>query len=224
MCIRDRASSVYDGCDAVMLSGETAAGKYPVEAVKMMNRVCLNAEAHHMLLEVKTVYEYVHEYSLTDAVAHACCDMAKQLEAKAIITATSGGSTARMVAKYRPDCQIIASTQHPSVYQKLSLLWGVEPVISGVLDVYKRQGYTCPRCGRVLDHDVVLYDDNLALLPMALRLAGSAQELLVVGTSFYTSTSSYVTDYARDRGARITIINQDAAHEVPAYLKRLHII
>ena len=130
--VNDVASSVYDGCDAVMLSGETAAGKYPVEAVKMMNRVCLNAEAHHMLLEVKTVYEYVHEYSLTDAVAHACCDMAKQLEAKAIITATSGGSTARMVAKYRPDCQIIASTQHPSVYQKLSLLWGVEPVISGV--------------------------------------------------------------------------------------------
>ena len=86
------------------------------------------------------------------------------------------------------------------------------------------EGYTCPRCGRVLDHDVVLYDDNLALLPMALRLAGSAQELLVVGTSFYTSTSSYVTDYARDRGARITIINQDAAHEVPAYLKRFHII
>lgn len=130
--VNDVASSVYDGCDAVMLSGETAAGKYPVEAVKMMNRVCLNAEAHHMLLEVKTVYEYVHEYSLTDAVAHACCDMAKQLEAKAIITATSGGSTARMVAKYRPDCQIIASTQHPTVYQKLSLLWGVEPVISGV--------------------------------------------------------------------------------------------
>jgi len=158
--VNDVASAVYDGCDAVMLSGETAAGKYPVEAVKMMNRVCLNAEAHHLLLEVKTSYEFVHEYSLTDAVANACCNMAKQLDSKAIITATSSGSTARMVAKYRPGCQIIASTERPAVYHRLSLLWGVEPVLCNVYrstdDMIEHSVEAAKEAGFVKDGDIVV--------------------------------------------------------------------
>ncbi|MBE5781205.1 MAG: transcriptional regulator [Clostridiales bacterium] len=82
------------------------------------------------------------------------------------------------------------------------------------------EGCTCPICGKVFDHDVVLYDDPLPLLSVAQRMVAQAKELLVVGTSFYTSTSSFVVEYARSYGTRVTIINEDAVKNVPIYLTR----
>ena len=126
--VNDVASSVYDGCDAVMLSGETAAGKYPVEALSTMASICQHVENHARILPSSSMEK--EEYNITDAVSHACCECARDVSAKAIVTSTSSGYTAKMIAKFRPECRIIATTPSESVYNKLSLTWGVTPIVA----------------------------------------------------------------------------------------------
>lgn len=126
--VTDVANAIYDGTDAIMLSGETAAGKYPVEAVKTMNRVALRTEE---TLNYKIKYNIdIDEITVTDAISHATCTTAMDLGARAIITCTSSGYTTRMVSKFRPKSPIIAATQNERVRRKLSLLWGTYPLIS----------------------------------------------------------------------------------------------
>ena len=126
--VTDVANAIYDGTDAIMLSGETAAGKYPVEAVKTMNRIALRTEE---TLDYKVRYSMdIEEITVTDAISHATCTTAMDLCAKAIITCTSSGYTTRMVSKFRPKSPIIAATQNERVRRKLSLLWGTYPLIS----------------------------------------------------------------------------------------------
>lgn len=125
----DIANAILDGTDAIMLSGETASGIYPVEAVETMARIALYTEetwvrnkAHHRRI--------VPEVTLTDAISQAVCQSAETLQADAIITATSTGTTARMVAKYRPLARIIAVTHDELIANQLCLLWGVNPLVS----------------------------------------------------------------------------------------------
>ncbi len=129
--VTDVANSIYDGTDAIMLSGETAAGKYPIEAVKTMSRIAIRTEE---TLDYKVVNSYNKnsaEITVTDAISHATCTTAMDLEAKAIITSTSSGYTTRMVSKFRPEAPIIAATQDEKVMRRLSLIWGTYPVMSG---------------------------------------------------------------------------------------------
>ncbi|WP_101773913.1 pyruvate kinase [Peptostreptococcus faecalis] len=127
--VADVANAIYDGTDAVMLSGETAAGKYPIEAVKSMNRIAVRTEE---TLDYKVVSDYNSkmQVTITDAISHATCTTAKDLGAKAIITSTSSGYTTRMVSKFRPQAPIIAATNDEKVMRKLSLVWGTYPVMS----------------------------------------------------------------------------------------------
>ncbi|BEP29743.1 pyruvate kinase [Helicovermis profundi] len=122
----DVANAIYDGTDAVMLSGETAAGKYPVESVKTMSRIISATEEvldYDAILASKT--RQLVDDGVTYAVSHATVTTANDLKAAAIISATSSGFTARKVSKFRPKSPVIAVTSFESVRRKLSLVWGV---------------------------------------------------------------------------------------------------
>lgn len=127
--VTDVANAIYDGTDAIMLSGETAAGKYPVEAVKTMARIARRTEE---TLDYTLTKHYNNirseEFTVTDAISHATCTTALELKAKAIITSTTSGYTTRMVSKFRPEAPIIAATSSEKVMRKLAMVWGTYPV------------------------------------------------------------------------------------------------
>ena len=121
----DVANAIFDGTDAIMLSGETAAGKYPVEAATMMAKIAEKADI--AALEAGKQRQITVK-SITDAISHATCSIASELGAKAIITSTKSGYTARAVAKFRPKAPIIAVTYNEKVIKTLQLIRGVMPL------------------------------------------------------------------------------------------------
>jgi pyruvate kinase len=127
--ITDVANAIYDGTSAIMLSGETAAGLYPLEAVLTMARIAESTEAD---------IDYKHRFSrreanetpnVTNAISHATCMTAHDLGAAGIITVTKSGQTARNISKFRPACPIISCTPDEKVYRQLNLSWGVMPML-----------------------------------------------------------------------------------------------
>lgn len=127
--VTDVANAIFDGTDAIMLSGETAAGKYPVESVKTMANIAERTEQslnYEEILQKRAAYK---ETSVTYAVSHATCTTAHDLGASAIVSATSSGFTARMVSKFRPKAPIIAATTKEEILRRLILVWGVKPVL-----------------------------------------------------------------------------------------------
>ena len=127
--ISDVANAVYDGSSAVMLSGESAAGKYPVEAVKTMAAICEFTEQHTSYSKRFHSYDFRIRNTL-DAVSHATCSMAIDVEAKAIVVCSVSGTTARMVSRFRCPVDIIGMTTDERIYRRLSLSWGVTPVLA----------------------------------------------------------------------------------------------
>ncbi|CAJ1003657.1 pyruvate kinase [Brevibacillus aydinogluensis] len=125
----DVANAIFDGTDAIMLSGETAAGKYPVESVETMNRIALRAEQELNYREILYNQAVQKQMTITDAISQAVANAALDLDAAAIITATESGHTARMVSKYRPKAPIVAVTPHAEVVRRLALVNGVYPVL-----------------------------------------------------------------------------------------------
>ncbi|GBC96182.1 Pyruvate kinase [bacterium HR16] len=124
----DVANSILDGTDAVMLSGETAVGQYPIEAVQVMHRIASRTEqALKEGVVVQPSQPVAGSLSVTEAVAEAVCHIAYDINACAIICATTSGSTARLVSKYRPKTPIVAFTPFESTYRQLALSWGVQP-------------------------------------------------------------------------------------------------
>lgn len=158
--VADVANAILDGADAVMLSEETTIGKYPVEAVSIMHRI---AERTEKFIDARRVFasrlnEKVE--TTTDAIAVSACQIAENLSAKAIITVTSSGYTARMVSRYRPSTPIIAATPEIKTLRRLPLIWGVYPcfipyyestdeMLSRSIDIAKEAGF-------VKDGDVVV--------------------------------------------------------------------
>lgn len=125
--ISDVANAVYDGTSAVMLSGETAAGAYPVESVASMARIVERAETH--VEYIQPIENYAIKNS-AEALSHAACSLATDLNAKAIVVCTRTGATARMVSRFRPLIPIIGITTNERAYQKLALSWGVKPAMA----------------------------------------------------------------------------------------------
>ncbi len=124
----DVANAIFDGTDAIMLSGETAAGKYPVESVQTMSRIAESAESALHYREMFTKQANAQQTSVTEAISQAVANSALDLEARAIVTSTESGYTARMVSKYKPKSPIIAVTPVEQVLRRLQLVWGVIPV------------------------------------------------------------------------------------------------
>lgn len=125
--ISDVANAVYDEASAVMLSGETAVGKYPVKVVKTMAKICLYVESTIKYAKRFKTREVV-DTSVTDTIAHSTCGISMQLGAKAIVVATESGKTARFVSKFRPSTPIIAIVTNEKSTHQLSLTWGVNAI------------------------------------------------------------------------------------------------
>lgn len=129
--VSDIANAVYDGTGCVMLSGETAGGKYPLESLQTMVNI---------VTETETAIDYWHQFetrrvfpaaNINDAITHTCCLTAKDLDAKAILAATSSGHSARMICRFRPACPVAALTMWEKVRRQLNLSWGVVPFLTG---------------------------------------------------------------------------------------------
>ena len=128
--VTDVANAIFDGTDAIMLSGETAAGKYPLESVKTMASIAIRAEQTLDYEELLKTKVKLRQLNITNAISHATCTTAIDLKASAIITATASGYTARMVSSYRPSAPIIAATNSEMVMRQMGLVWGVYPLLA----------------------------------------------------------------------------------------------
>lgn len=125
----DVANGVVDGADAVMLSGETSVGKYPLEAVQIMDRIIRRVEAEH--LGMHRILDHPHKgvSSRHDALGRAACVLAEQMNAAAIVCVTHSGETARVLSRYRPRTRIIAITDRAKILRRLNLIWGVHGIV-----------------------------------------------------------------------------------------------
>ncbi|WP_449220091.1 pyruvate kinase [Tistrella mobilis] len=133
----DVATAIYDGADAVMLSAESAAGQYPVEAVEMMDRIIRRTEQHKFYRSIVDASGPREETSAPHAVAAAAADLAVALGAPALVAFTSSGTTAARIARRRPAAQILATTPNLSVSRRLCLLWGAHSVLSEEIHSYE---------------------------------------------------------------------------------------
>ncbi|MEY8318519.1 pyruvate kinase [Oscillospiraceae bacterium 50-58] len=129
--VSDVANAVYDGTGSVMLSGETAGGKYPVEALTAMVGIVTETESAIDYWKQFQKQRVLPASNINDAITHTCCLTAKDLNAKAILTATSSGRSARMICRFRPACPIAALTMHEKVRRQLNISWGVTPYLTG---------------------------------------------------------------------------------------------
>lgn len=128
----DVANAIYDGTSCIMLSGETAAGKYPLETLAVMSKIAEQAENSMDYWKRFLTHQSEMSASVTNAISHATCTTALDLKASAIITVTQSGHTARMISRFRPACPIIANTTNPKVQRQLNLSWGVLPYLVGM--------------------------------------------------------------------------------------------
>jgi len=127
--VTDVATAIFDGTDAIMLSGETAIGKYPVQAVRVMDRVARRTESAIQYDQLVAARRSGPSASIAEAISYATCRVATDVGAAAILTSTQSGATARMVSKFRPSAPILALTPNPEVARQLTLVWGVQPIV-----------------------------------------------------------------------------------------------
>ena len=141
--VSDVANAVFDGTSCVMLSGETASGKYPVEALETMVDIAMAAEGAIDYWKRFRNTTFDHTTSITDAISHTSCLTAMDLEASAIITPTQSGYTARMISRFRPGCVVAALTTEERVRRQLAISWGVMPYLTGNVDSTDRLFSMC---------------------------------------------------------------------------------
>ena len=127
--ISDVANAVYDGTSCIMLSGESAAGKYPVEAVKAMAQIAEYTEQHTDYISRFRTTEFTGKDNL-DSISHAVCSMAIDLNAKAIVVCSVSGKTAMLVSRFRTPVDIIGMTTDVKIWRRLAMSWGVTPILS----------------------------------------------------------------------------------------------
>lgn len=158
--VADVANAIFDGTDAIMLSGETAAGKYPVESVRTMAKIAQRTEAALQAKESLRRHSDDKQETITDVISQAVANASLDLHAAAILTPTESGYTARMVSKYRPKAPIIAVTPSENVVRRLTLVWGVYPLQSTIADstdeMLKISVDTAVRAGMIKHGDLLV--------------------------------------------------------------------
>ncbi|MGP1455305.1 MAG: pyruvate kinase [Treponema sp.] len=176
--VTDVANAIFDGTSAIMLSGETAAGKYPVEAVKMMHSIAVTTEDALQYEQILKNAVSEHSLSIGNAIAHATCSMALDMDAQVIITATSSGETPRALSKYKPKVPIVAVTPYEQTARRLALNWGVHPIVAHYFTSTDEMFKICIEIAK--DHGFVK-EGELAVLTagVPIGLAGSTNLLKV---------------------------------------------
>lgn len=160
--ITDVANAVFDGTTAVMLSGETAAGQYPVEAVETMAKIALQAEEDMRKMPARNiVWHEMDSLDVTNAVGHAACTLAKDINAKALIAITKTGYTARRMSKFRPSTSIIGATPYVKTFHQLALVWGVSPLMVEYCNGIEELFESCAM--RAKEADYVDKDDHVVI-------------------------------------------------------------
>lgn len=221
----DVANAVFDGTDALMLSGETAIGDYPVEAVETMARIAEYAEASPYYRQAIAARAPRPSPSITESIAFATAEAVRGLKAQAIITATQSGYSARQVSRYRPEIPIYAVTSDPAVMDRLTLSWGIFPVLIGRppdLDALIDEAVAaCMKKGHVKNGDlVVIMAGVLAGIPggtNVLKIHAVAKELARgtgIGRGIVKGTVRVVSkadDFGRiEKGDVVAIADADA--------------
>lgn len=163
----DVANAIYDGTSAIMLSGETAAGLYPIESVKIMSRIAVQTEGD--IDYKKRLKERKDEEipNVTNSISYSTCTSAHDLDAAAIITVTKSGRTARMISKYRPMSPVIGCTTSEHTYRHLALVWGVQPVMmeqkTTQEDIFEAAKKVAEKTGTVRSGDLVVLTGGFPL-------------------------------------------------------------
>jgi pyruvate kinase len=163
--IIDIANAVYDNTSAVMLSGETAMGKYPLESLLAMSKIAIETEKNiDYKKKLKQMNSPINK-NVTNAICFSTCESAHNLSAAAIISVTKSGHSTRMVAKYRPNCPIVGSTVSEKVYHQLALNWGVHPMISTWKDstdeIFDQAVEMSTKAGIIKNGDVVIINGGM---------------------------------------------------------------
>lgn len=165
--VTDVANAIYDGTSAIMLSGETAAGKYPIEAVKAMSRIAECTEADIDFVKQLSQRKLDDSHNVTNAISHATCTTAHDLGAAAILTVTKSGQTARFISKFRPACPIIGCTPDEQVYRQLNMSWGVVPVMTKEMkstdDLFEHAVASAVKQGLLKNGDLVVITAGVPL-------------------------------------------------------------
>ena len=163
----DIANAIFDGTTAIMLSGESANGKYPVEALKTMSKIAERAEKDINYNKLLRKIQDNGEKDITEAISHATCTVASDLNASAIITVTISGFTAEKVARFKPSCPIICCSVNPRVLRQAALLWGVEPLLiekkSTPEDLFKEALWVAEKAGKIKKGDRVVVTAGVPL-------------------------------------------------------------
>ncbi len=163
----DVANAIYDGTSVIMLSGETAAGKYPVESLQMMVRIARRTEDDIDYRRRFFSYERTANPNVTDAICHATCTTAHDLNASAILTVTKSGLSARMISRYRPECQIIGCTTEEKVCRQLNMSWGVRPLLVSeerdVIELFNNAVNTARDAGYLNPGELVVITSGIPL-------------------------------------------------------------
>jgi pyruvate kinase len=200
----DVANAIYDGTDAVMLSAETAAGKYPVEAVKMMAKIVLETESQELLPRSTERARTGHvRLSVAETICESMAHAAEDLDISAIAVFTETGTTARQLSKYRPKSPIFGLSSVEHVIHRMTLLWGVRPLLCNKLATAEQMVETAERLLEQGGH--VQPREILGIVAGTRTKSGSTNflRLHVLGDTLAESTASREDALARPRGKRL---------------------
>ena len=176
--VSDVANAIFDGVDAILVTGETAIGKYPVEVISTLNRVIQQTEK---AIDVKRTVQPEEVSKTADAISHAVCEIAIDLDINAIMTMTHGGSTAKMIARYRPFANIYALTPFDHIMRQLQLVWGVTPI---QVETYKNMEVIPDICKEVIGKLQLIDQGSKFLITGGVPMG-------VAGTTNYLSVQTF---------------------------------
>ena len=203
--ITDVANAIYDGTSAIMLSGETAIGKYPLRALETMSKIAETTESHIDYGSRARRVDYAREISITNAVSDATCRAAQDLNAAAIVAVTLRGSSARMISRFRPGIPIIAVTPTEKTYMKLALSWGITPIMSEYLE--DAQDLFSDALNRIFERQLVREGDIVVITGSTKNSSGSTNSLQahIVGNILLKGTGNG----ADGANARVCVIKDE---------------
>ena len=180
----DVANAIFDGTSAIMLSGETAKGDYPIEAIQTMAKIAMTAEKEVLRRDQETLKAKNYGISMTNAVSHATCSTARELNAACIISITKSGYTARAISKFKPTCPIVGCTNNERVLRQLNLVWGCIPVLISAKDTDSTDDTFAEAVAKTESLGIVHQGDAIVLsagVPVGVQGASNIMRVQYVG-------------------------------------------